>query len=294
MTSIQETPVSQETYGLVGWIIEAKGEVWLKREQWSDYQRTTVGTKLYPGDLLQPAPQARVIVQCADGKSTWSVPAGVISGASNGCPPRIVPIFRKTGDIAPLRSGINPLIPYIISPRRTSLLNPLPKLCWNAVPGASRYAVSLIGDEDVIWETKVGESEIVYAGEPSLESGVVYLLSIEADTGSSSQEEASPDLGFSLLEENEATVVREAVEELINLNLADEAKSLALAHLYMVNDLKAEAIATLEALVKQGSQIAAVYLTLGDLYLEVGLNQLAESLYLRATQLAAEARDVER
>lgn len=240
MTSIQETPVSQETYGLVGWIIEAKGEVWLKREQWSDYQRTTVGTKLYPGDLLQPAPQARVIVQCADGKSTWSVPAGVISGASNGCPPRIVPIFRKTGDIAPLRSGINPLIPYIISPRRTSLLNPLPKLCWNAVPGASRYAVSLIGDEDVIWETKVGESEIVYAGEPSLESGVVYLLSIEADTGSSSQEEASPDLGFSLLEENEATVVREAVEELINLNLADEAKSLALAHLYMVNDLKAE------------------------------------------------------
>lgn len=293
MTSVQETPVSQETDGLVGWIIEAKGEVWLKREQWSDYRRITVGTKLYPGDLLQPAPQARVLVQCANGTTIWSVPAGVISGATNGCPPQAVPVFRKTGDIAPLRSGINPLIPFIISPRRTLLLNPLPKLRWNAVPGASRYAVSLIGDEEVIWETLVRETEVVYSGEPPLEPGGVYLLSIKADTGVSSQEEASPDLGFSLLEENEATVVRDAVEQLVKLDLADETKSLALAHLYMVHDLKAEAIATLEVLEKQGSQTAAVYRTLGDFYLEVGLNQLASSRYLRATQLATEAGDIE-
>ena len=293
MTSVQETPVSQETDGLVGWIIEAKGEVWLKREQWSDYRRITVGTKLYPGDLLQPAPQARVLVQCANGTTIWSVPAGVISGATNGCPPQAVPVFRKTGDIAPLRSGINPLIPYIISPRRTLLLNPLPKLRWNAVPGASRYRVSLIGDEEVIWGTLVRETEVVYSGEPPLESGVVYLLSIEADTGASSLEDDSPDLGFSLLEENEATVVRDAVEQLVNLDLADETKSLALAHLYMVHDLKAEVITTLEVLEKRGSQIAAIYRTLGDLYLEVGLNPLAQSYYLRATQLAAEAGDLE-
>jgi hypothetical protein len=293
MTSVQETPVSQETFGLVGWIIEAKGEVWLKREEWSDYRRTTVGTKLYPGDLLQPAPQARVLVQCANGTTIWSVPAGVISGATNGCPPEAVPVLRARGDIAPLRNRMNPRIPFIISPRRTKLLNPLPTLRWNAVPGASRYAVSLIGDEEVIWETQVGDSEVVYSGKPSLEPGIVYLLSIEANTGASSLEDDSPDLGFSLLEENEATVVREAVEQLVNLDLADETKSLALAHLYMVHDLKAEAIATLEALVKQGSQIAAIYRTLGDLYLEVGLNPLAESRYLRATQLVAEAGDVE-
>lgn len=293
MTSVQETPVSQETDGLVGWIIEAKGEVWLKREEWSDYRCTTVGTKLYPGDLLQPTQQARVLVQCADGKTIWSVPAGVISGATNGCPPQAVPIFRKTGDIAPLRSGINPLIPYIISPRRTKLLNPLPKLRWNAVPGASRYAVSLIGDEEVIWETIVRETEVVYSGEPPLESGVDYLLMIEANTGASSLEDDSPDLGFSLLEENEATVVRDAVEQLVNLDLANETKSLALAHLYMVHDLKTEAIATLEALEKQGSQTAAIYRTLGELYFEVGLNPLAESHYLRATQLVAEAGDLE-
>ena len=294
MTSVQETPVSQETDGLVGWIIEAKGEVWLKREQWLDYRRITVGTKLYPGDLLQPAPQARVRVQCANGTTIWSVPAGVISGATNGCPPQAVPVFRTRGDIAPLRNGMNPRIPFIISPRRTKLLNLLPTLRWNAVPSASRYAVSLIVDEeDVLWETQVEGTEVVYSGESPLESGVDYLLMIEANTGASSLEDNSPGLGFSLLDENEATVVREAVEQLVKLDLADETKSLALAHLYRVHDLKAEAIAILEALEKQGSRTAAIYRTLGDLYLDVGLNPLAQSYYLRATQLATEAGDVE-
>ncbi len=293
MTSVQETPVSQETDGLVGWIIEAKGEVWLKREEWSDYRRTTVGTKLYPGDLLQSAPQARVLVQCANGTTIWSVPAGVISGATNGCPPQAVPLPRTRGDIAPLRSGISPLIPYIISPRRTKSLNSLPMLRWNAVPGASRYTVSLIVDEDVLWETQVEGTEVVYSGESPLESGVDYLLMVEADTGASSLEDDSPDLGFSLLDENEATVVREAIEQLVKLDFADETKSFALANLYRIHDLKAEAIATLEVLEKRGSPVAAIYRTLGDLYWEVGLNPLASSRYLRASQLAAEAGDVE-
>ena len=291
MTSIQETPVS---HGLVGWIIEAKGEVLLKRKHWSDYRLTTVGAELYPGDLLQPVSGARVLVQCANGKTIWSVPAGMISGATNGCPPQAVPISRTRGDIAPLRSTISPLIPYIISPRCTKLFNALPMLRWNAVPGASRYRVSLMADEeDVLWQTQVEETEVVYSGESSLESGVDYLLMVEADTGASSLEDESPDLGFSLLDENEATIVREAVEQLVKLDLADETKSFALANLYRVHDLKAEAIATLEALVKRGSQTAAFYRTLGDLYLEVGLNALAQTHYMRASQLAAEAEGVD-
>jgi hypothetical protein len=173
-------------------------------------------------------------------------------------------------------------------------------LRWNAVPGASRYTVSLITDEGyVFWQTQVEGTEVVYSGESPLESGVDYLLKIEieteieTDTGASSQDEKSLDLGFSLLDENEATVVREAVEQLVKLDLADETKSFALANLYRVHDLKAEAIATLEALVKRGSQTAAIYRTLGDLYLEVGLNSLAENYYMRASQLAAEAGEVE-
>ena len=284
MTSTQETPVS---HGLVGWIIEVKGEVLLKRKHWSDYRLTRVGAELYPGDLLQPASGARVLVQCANGKTIWSVPEGVISGATNGCPPQAIPISRRKGDIIPPRNSINPLIPYIISPRRTLVLNPLPTLRWNAVPGAKSYSVSLIDEDDVLWETIVRETEVVYSGEPSLESGIDYLLIIQADTGASSQEEDLPDLGFSLLDENQASLVRECVEELTNLELADEALALALVHLYIGYDLRAEAIATLEALVNEQSQTSAVYRTLGDLYREVGLNLLAQKHYLKAIELAS-------
>src|SRR5919199_239477 len=289
MTSIQETPVS---YGLVGRIIEAKGQVLLKRKDWSDYRVTRLGAELYPGDLLQPSSGARVLVQCANGKTIWSVPEGVISGATNGCPPQAVPISRRPGDIIPPRSGTNPLIPYIISPRRTLLLNPLPTLRWNAVPGALSYSVSLIGDEDVIWEEQVSETEVVYPGEPPLEPGVDYLLIVDADTGASSQEEELLSLGFSLLDETDATVVRDSVEQLASLELADEALALATVNLFISYGLKAEAIATLEALVKQGSQTPAVYCTLGELFVELGLNRLAQQHYLKAIELAS-LEDVE-
>ena len=289
MKLTDETSVS---HGIVGWILQATGEILLKRKEWSDYQPTTVGAKLYPGDLLQPLRGARVVVQCADGRTVWPVPEGMISGATNGCPPQSVPISRRRGDIIPPRGGVNPLIPYIISPRRTFLLNPLLTLRWNAVPGASHYTVSLIGDEDVLWETEVSETEVVYSGEPPLESGVEYLLTIKANTGASSQEEDLPDLGFSLLDDNEAQLVRDTVEQLLKLDLADEAKALALVHLYINYELRAEAIATLEVLVKQGSQTAAVYRILGELYREVGLNLLAQKHYLKAFELAAD-EDVE-
>jgi tetratricopeptide (TPR) repeat protein len=68
---------------------------------------------------------------------------------------------------------------------------------------------------------------------------------------------------------------------------------LALAYLYIGYELRAEAIETLEALVKEGSQTAAVYRTLGALYEEVGLSRLALTRYLKTAELAAAAKDVE-
>lgn len=50
-----------------------------------------------------------------------------------------------------------------------------------------------------------------------------------------------------------------------------EAKALVLADLYNQYDLITEAIERLEILVNQGSQIASIYYTLGNLYLQVGL-----------------------
>ncbi len=291
MTSIQkETTVS---YALVGWIIEASGKVLLKRSGWGDYRPTFIGAELYPGDLLKPASAAKVLVQCANGKTIWPVPAGVISGATNGCPPQAIPVSRRPGDLIPPRGVTNPLIPFIISPRCTSILNPLPTLRWNGVPGVKTYTVSIMSEDNAIWETKVKETEVLYSGKPRLEKGVDYLLSIVADTGASSQEEDLPCLGFCLLDENEATLVRDSDLQLLNLELTDEAKTLARVHLYMRYQLRAEAIEMLARLVKKGSKLAAIHRTLGNLYEEVGLNRLAETCYLKATQLAADVEDIE-
>ncbi len=257
-----------------GLIVEAKGNVFLKRAGWQDYRLTAVGATVYPGDELLPEPGAEVTVllaseeTCVDDK-----------GNKYSCP----------------RSPNDPLIPYIVSLRRTALLNALPILRWNAVLSATCYTISVIDEEeeDVLWDTEVNATEVVYPGEPPLKPRIYYSLMVEADTGASSQAEELSDLGFWLLDEEKSQQVRSARSQLANLELAKEAEALALAYLYIGYELRAEAIETLEALVKEGSQTAAVYRTLGALYEKVGLSRLALTRYLKTAELAAAAKDVE-
>lgn len=273
-----------------GLIVEAKGEVLLSRQGWSDYYPTAVGAQLYPGDRLLPTQGATVTVLCADltrltlsGGETWCL-------ASNEPPEEPQ---RQGGDTIPPRSDVNPLIPYIISPRSTAVLALKPILRWNAVPGATRYTLRIVSDEDVLWEAESTVTEVVYPGEPPLDWGVDYLLIVDADTGASSQEEDVPSRGFRRLDENQAQRVRFLESQLDKLELTSEALVLAKAHLYIGYELRSPAIAMLEAVVKQGSNTAAVYRILGDLYAEVGLNRLALTRYLRAVDLATEIEDVE-
>ncbi|MEQ9233129.1 tetratricopeptide repeat protein [Coleofasciculus sp. E2-BRE-01] len=286
LSDLDVTPFSDNS---IGWIIESSDEVLLKRKNWSDYQPTEIGTELYPGDLLQPAATAKVLVQCANGSTIWRVPAGMISGAANGCPPAVKAIPGRQSKIISPRGGTNSLIPYIISPRRTFLLNALPILRWNAVPGATHYRVSVIdeSEDDVLWETQVNASEVVYPGEPLLAMGVDYSFIVEADTGTSSLQEEMPDLGFRRLDKAQAKSVLSVLEQPAHRELTQEAQALAKAYLYIGYELRTEAIETLEAWVKQDSQTAAVYRTLGELYQEVGLHRLAETHYLRAFKLAS-------
>jgi hypothetical protein len=86
--------------------------------------------------------------------------------------------------------------PYIISPRRTLLLDDKPLIRWNAVPNATRYTVRLREPSGVIWQTEVKQVEVRYSGTPVLQPGVGYALIVEADTGASSTEEGVPGWGF--------------------------------------------------------------------------------------------------
>ncbi|MBD1902070.1 tetratricopeptide repeat protein [Trichocoleus sp. DQ-A3] len=199
----------------------------------------------------------------------------------------------RRGETADPRGPLDPLIPYVISPRRSLLLSDKPKLRWNAVPGASRYTVSLVKGEKMIWETTASATEVVYPGEPPLEPGSDYLLVIKADNGRSSQEEELPARGFRLLPAAEAQVVKTAIAQLNNQQVTDKVKALQSAYLYIGSDLKSEAIETLEALIAGGTQEATIYRRLGDLYWRGGVTLLAESNYLEAVKKATDAKDVE-
>lgn len=284
------TEASTNTCVPVGRLISVQGEVQLKRQERSDYHSTAIGAVLCLGDLLRPAKGARVVVHCADpaDQNPWTVPDGVSSGAAIGCREPDEPIHTITGPITPTRDPLASGIPYIISPDNTLLLNDKATLRWQAVPGATSYTVRVSGP-GVNWETEVSTTEVVYPGEPPLqpvEQG--YLLTVESDNG-----ESPAKATFGLLNEDKATRVRADAERIARQNLDDDAKTLALADLYIGQELIAEAIELLEAASAKGSNTAAVYYTLGDLYAQVELLRQAEGNYLKAVELATTAKDIE-
>jgi len=289
--SATPTPITSDD-GL-NLLIVAQGSVRLKRDGWPDYQPTAFGAILRRGDLMQVDAQARATVLCAD-LTAWPVPGGAPAGVANGCPPPKEPILVRKGSlIGATKAPVDPLIPYIISPRMTSLLSGQPTLRWNVVTGVTTYTVRIHG---VDWLTKTTSTQIVYpADAPPLRPGAVYLLLVEADNGRTSREEGVAGLGFRLLEPDgdEAESVRADAARLHNLALPAEAESYALAQLYAGHVLVAEAVDLLEELVAGGSQEAAVYRTVGDLYHSIGLERLAEERFLQAEELGEEAGDVE-
>lgn len=188
--------------------------------------------------------------------------------------------------------GTNLAIPFIISPRQTRLLDPKPTLRWNPVSTASGYMVRVEDDlGDIWWETETDRTEISYNGKP-LERGKNYILIVEADNGAAS-DEGLPGLGFALLNADDAHQVNTVANLLREGELTEEIGALQLAHLYTGYGLRAEAIATLEALAKKGTKNIAVYRLLGYLYERVELNRLAESRYLKMVELATEAEDLQ-
>ncbi|NEP35734.1 tetratricopeptide repeat protein [Moorena sp. SIO3B2] len=280
---------------VLNFISDIKGDVRLKRSEWNDYQKANFGDLLHPSDQLELSAGASATVMC-DNSRVWVVPAGKESLVSDGCGSRQPRERRPNNRRSPSRAP-NETIPYIISPRNTTLVTNRPILRWNAVPGATRYTV-LVQDAGLTldWKTETSNTEIDYSG-PPLQPDSYYLVTVETNTGKSSEEEQGADLSFTLLDAQSAeslkTEVAQLKQQLKQQPLTQEAEGLGLAYLYQRYDLNAKAIELLEGLVKQETQIVAVYQLLGDLYQQVGLSQQAKSPYLQALELAKQTENVE-
>ncbi|MBD2296944.1 tetratricopeptide repeat protein [Anabaena sphaerica FACHB-251] len=184
-------------------------------------------------------------------------------------------------------------IPYIISPRRTLLLDNKPKIRWNQVTNAAGYTVSILAGEKEIWTEQVSGTEVIYPGKPALEPGIDYLVIVKTKGQRSSQEEKVTGLSFRLLSAKDAEDVRTSLALLKKQQLTDTVKSLLQTHLYVGYYLRSEAIETLEKLVAGGAKEAVIYRLLGDLYQQVGLTEQAEGQYLEAIKWATAPQDLQ-
>jgi hypothetical protein len=271
-------------------VVAVQGPVSLKREGWSAYAPVLFGTTLRYGDLLRLDASAQATVVCAD-LSLRRVPSGV---GGVPCPVAQVELDYNGSRVNPTRSNPSGDFPLVVAPRKTKLLNPRPTLRWTPVAGTTRYTVSVRGPK-VTWSTEVNSgTEVVYPDTaPALLAGATYKVTVVAGNRSS-DEEPLPGLGFTLLNTDEAREVRAAETKIRALGLADTPTRLLLANLYASRErqLYAEAIAQLEGLATT-AQEAAVPRTLGDLYLTLGLNRLAEERYLQAFARSESAGDME-
>jgi len=265
----------------VNTIFQVKGKVTVKKPQWKKTLPASVGLTLSFDDKLEVAANASVKVYCSNLKQ-WTVKTGkyiVSSGCPRGNPVISLPnsnntTLRPTGNTEKVLAKL----PYLITPRQTNILTNRPRLRWNAVPGATNYTIKIDG---VNWETQTNKTEIVYPGEPPLEAGKRYRVTIKADNGASSRSDAV--VGFRVLDEQTQKTVLDAVKTVQQQQLSPEEAGLVLAHLYRGYGLYGDAVEVLEGLVKQNSQVATVYQLLGD---------TAKKPYEKALKLATNTQNL--
>ena len=266
-------------------LIDSKGNVQVKKAQWKQFNQASSGITLSSNDKIQLGSNASVTIYCSN-QNQWTVKQPGTHLVSQGCPTgeAIIRLPDSNNDTRrPLGTKEERLqqLPYLISPRHTLVFNDSLTLRWNGVSGATSYTVK-VGD----WQGQTNKTQMVYDGE--LKPGEFYTIRVVADNGVSSQDEDNDQYSwFIVLEEEEARALQEPVAVIQQQKLSREQEALILAHLYRGNELNAEAIEVLEALVKSGSQTTTVYQLLGDIYQQVGLSLMAKEVYGQGLALTA-------
>ena len=294
--------------------ISGKGKVRIQRDDPTQSFFARRGTELNRGDLLTPDKGVQVTILCPNGLQR-SVKA--LSGLGKVCPVWKTDASRGTQS-AETVGGFDASIPYLITPRHSLSLSARPLLRWNAVAGASDYSVEVSSPTGILWQTKTKNTHITYAGKP-LEPGVVYSCVVTTNTGRSSREDKAPNselakaLDFRVLRPDEAVDVQAITAKLLRNKPIDETTALMLATYYgdyslpvsaiaayglaqdnyQTYSLSAEAIAVLEAQLKQSQRSPILYRALGDLYWQTGLIRLAGSAYNSAIAQVQSPEDLE-
>jgi hypothetical protein len=280
-------------------ISDVQGRVAVKRAGWDKFVPATVNMQVANGDLFQLTGKASAKVTCADTNVVLIQKPSERLQCKTARPEFS---FKGNGTRPPRAGDIVTDVPILISPRKTKLLDPRPTLRWTPVTGAVVYIVKIMRGSDEVWSQEVKRgTELKYpASAPALAMGTTYKVEIVAG-GHDSNEEGAVNTGFAVLSPNDARAVRAVEQRIRARNLSPVATAFLVANLYATwgvnpNDardekwaLNAEAVELLEK-ATAAQPDAPSLLTLGHIYLTLGLTTLAEDRYRRALQLA-EATD---
>ncbi|MDE5068923.1 MAG: hypothetical protein O4861_16005 [Trichodesmium sp. St16_bin4-tuft] len=281
-------------------LINVEGNVQVKKSKWKDFNKIEPGITLNSKDKIKVIDNASATIYCSD-KTRWIIDKPGIHSISDGCSEGSKIALINQGNNQSTRGAKAPAfeeslekLPYLVSPRKTYVLNAPLTIRWNEVPGATNYKVKV---ED--WERETKEGQISYDGK--LEPGEYYSITIVANNGATSQDEygrlESGDNWFIVLEDEKAETLREEfrekLEALKEAEKTQEEKEWSLAMFYLDKTLYFDVIQILEGLVKSGSQKLEVYYLLGDMYQKVGLNLMAKDIFQQGLALSVQQENSE-
>ena len=300
-TCLAQTQANKDS-PVQAFVLQSSVTAQVRRAGWSEFTHLSLGAGLQDGDLLDPKDNPIVVI-CAD------LSKQIVTAISPvPCPKDRTIITQNQMALAGWQRGpiADPTIPYLISPRKTLVVSPLPLILWNPVDQADSYQVTVRG-EGVEWSTllqSANTNSLIYPKDaPPLQSSVPYTVEIVAlaqgFTLSSSADEEAPDTSFSVIATDQLAQIQPLLDKVHTQIASKSIANLIGAQVYVQNGLYADALEML--LNTQSSKITASDfldspipgLVLGNIYLSTGVQLEAEGAYENAFKLAQNADDLE-
>jgi hypothetical protein len=197
---------------------------------------------------------------------------------------------RETGLVAlsSLRA-VSDSAPFLLEPRKTEVLDGRPTFRWRAVDGATRYQVTLSGEQGEVWTRETEETVLEYPSDaPALEADADFLWAVRAlsDEGEMRREESY----FHVLPAKDAEEVRHSLARIgESVGGTDRPAAWFLSGSYLFgHGLFCDAAEQFETLSRSYPKSPAAHEALGNVYRAVGLMDLAAAEYQRALRLSRE------
>ncbi|HKQ57565.1 MAG TPA: hypothetical protein VJY35_06830 [Candidatus Eisenbacteria bacterium] len=303
------------TYGLaatafadpVAVIAAVKGKVEWTSTRRGPAQRAQFGRTLERGDRVTVAPGGSATLFFNDGNviemaGGSSIKVGGQIDRKNAAGPAIpgevyasVQRFvaggsREAGLVAlsELRGPAEQTTPFLVSPRKTALMVDRPTFAWRAVPGATRYKLTLASaDQGDLWTREVTGLSLAFPGDaPALAGSAEYVWHVEAW----SQERSLRREGsvFQVIGPEQASTVRANLDRIRETTGGLETPAAHfLAGSYLSGlGLYLDASDHFGALCKLEPASPGPHEALGNVYSKVGLMDLAAAEFQRALTLS--------